>query len=49
MFRDGARGQSLAEYSLIVTLIVLSAVAALSLFETQISDILSAIAQQIDD
>jgi Flp pilus assembly pilin Flp len=44
----GARGQSLAEYALIVALIVIVALVALSFFGTQINDILSAIAQQIN-
>jgi hypothetical protein len=41
-------GQSLAEYALIVSGIVLVAVVALAFFSTQISDILSAIAAQIN-
>lgn len=44
--RDGA-GQSLAEYALIVALIVIVALVALTFFGTQINDILSAIADQI--
>jgi Flp pilus assembly pilin Flp len=41
-------GQSLAEYALIVALIVIVALVALTFFGTQINDILSAIADQID-
>lgn len=41
------KGQSLAEYALIVTLIVLVALVALTFFGSQIDDILSLIAQQI--
>lgn len=41
-------GQSLAEYALIVSGIVVVAVIALGVFGTQISDILSAIAIQIN-
>lgn len=41
-------GQSLAEYALIVTLIVIVAMVALTFFGTQISDILSVIADQIN-
>ena len=41
-------GQSLAEYALIVALIVIVALVALSLFGTQINDILSIIADQIN-
>jgi Flp pilus assembly pilin Flp len=41
-------GQSLAEYALIVALIVIVALVALTFFGTQIDDILSAIAQQIN-
>ena len=41
------RGQSLAEYALIVSLIVIVALVALTFFGTQISDILSFIAEQI--
>ena len=44
--REG--GQSLAEYALIVTLIVIVALVALTLFGTQINDILSLIANQIN-
>ena len=42
------RGQSLAEYALIVALIVIVALVALSLFGTQINDILSIIADTIN-
>ena len=42
------RGQSLAEYALIVALIVLVALAALTLFGSQINDILSIIADTIN-
>jgi Flp pilus assembly pilin Flp len=42
-----AAGQSIAEYALILSLIVLVAVAALTLFGSQIDTILSAIADQI--
>ncbi len=45
---EQARGQSLAEYVLIVALIVIVALVALGFFGTQINDILSAIAQQIN-
>lgn len=41
-------GQSLAEYVLIVALIVIVALIALTFFGTQINDILSAISQQIN-
>lgn len=41
-------GQSLAEYALIVALIVIVALVALTLFGTQINDILSIIANQIN-
>ena len=41
-------GQSLAEYALIVALIVIVALVALTFFGTQISDILSLIAKQIN-
>jgi len=41
-------GQSLAEYALIVALIVIVALVALTFFGTQIDDILSAIADQIN-
>lgn len=43
-----SRGQSLAEYALIVALIVIVALVALTLFGTQINDILSIIANQIN-
>jgi len=46
--RTGARGQSLAEYALIVALIVIVALIALTLFGSQINDILSLIAHQIN-
>jgi Flp pilus assembly pilin Flp len=42
------RGQSLAEYALIVSLIVIVALVALTFFGTQINDILSIIADTID-
>lgn len=42
------RGQSLAEYALIVALIVIVALVALSLFGTQINDILSIISDTIN-
>ena len=41
-------GQSLAEYALIVALIVIVALVALSFFGTQINDILSIIADTIN-
>jgi len=41
-------GQSLAEYALIVALIVIVAMVALTFFGTQISDILSLIADTIN-
>jgi Flp pilus assembly pilin Flp len=41
-------GQALAEYVLIVTLIVLVALVALSFFGTQLSDILSIVADTIN-
>jgi Flp pilus assembly pilin Flp len=44
----GGRGQSLAEYALIVTLIVIVALVSLTLFGTQINDILSVIADTIN-
>ncbi len=44
----GPAGQSLAEYVLIVALIVIVALVALTFFGTQINDILSAISQQIN-
>jgi Flp pilus assembly pilin Flp len=43
-----SRGQSLAEYALIVALIVIVALVALAFFGTQINDILSIIANQIN-
>jgi Flp pilus assembly pilin Flp len=45
--RERDAGQSLAEYALIVTLIVIVALVALTFFGTQINDILSIIADQI--
>ena len=45
---DTSRGQSLAEYALIVALIVIVALVALTFFGTQINDILSIIADQIN-
>ena len=45
---DVGTGQSLAEYALIVALIVIVALVALTLFGTQINDILSIIADQIN-
>jgi Flp pilus assembly pilin Flp len=47
--KGAERGQSLAEYALIVSGIVVVAVVALAFFGTQISDILSAIAVQINE
>ncbi len=44
----GELGQSLAEYALIVALIVIVAMVALTFFGTQINDILSAIADTIN-
>ena len=44
----GETGQSLAEYALIVTLIVIVAMVALTFFGTQISDILSLIADTVN-
>lgn len=41
-------GQSLAEYALIVALIVIVAMVALTFFGTQINDILSVIADTIN-
>jgi Flp pilus assembly pilin Flp len=41
-------GQSLAEYALIVALIVIVALVALTFFGTQINDILSIISNQIN-
>ena len=46
--RSPQSGQSLAEYALIVTLIVIVALVALTLFGSQINDILSMIANQIN-
>jgi Flp pilus assembly pilin Flp len=46
--RRRTQGQSLAEYALIVALIVIVALVALTLFGTQINDILSMIANQIN-
>ena len=46
--RSRANGQSLAEYALIVALIVIVALVALTFFGTQINDILSVIANQIN-
>ncbi len=43
-----SRGQSLAEYALIVTLIVIVALVALTFFGSQIQDVLSIIAEQIN-
>jgi Flp pilus assembly pilin Flp len=43
-----SRGQALAEYVLIVGLIVVVALVALSFFGTQLSDILSTIADTIN-
>ena len=43
------RGQSVAEYALIVSLIVIVALVALAFFGTQISDVLSIIAEQINE
>jgi Flp pilus assembly pilin Flp len=48
MERRASSGQSLAEYALIVALIVIVALVALSFFGTQISDILSIIADQLN-
>lgn len=42
------RGQSLAEYALIVALIVIVALVALTMFGTQINDILSMISDTIN-
>ena len=47
-WRRQVRGQSLAEYALIVSLIVITALVALTFFGTQINDILSIIADQIN-
>lgn len=46
--RSRDSGQSLAEYALIVALIVIVALVALTLFGAQINDILSMIANQIN-
>jgi len=46
--RNRQHGQSLAEYALIVSLIVIVALVALTFFGTQINDILSIIADQIN-
>ena len=46
--RSRQSGQSLAEYALIVALIVIVALVALTLFGSQINDILSVIANQIN-
>ena len=46
--RGGQHGQSLAEYALIVALIVIVALVALTFFGTQINDVLSIIADQIN-
>jgi Flp pilus assembly pilin Flp len=46
--RRVARGQSLAEYALIVALIVIVALVALTFFGDQINDILSSIADTIN-
>jgi Flp pilus assembly pilin Flp len=43
-----SRGQALAEYVLIVGLIVIVALVALSFFGTQLSDILATIADMIN-
>ena len=48
MHRSREDGQSLAEYALIVALIVIVAIVALTLFGSQINDILSMIANQIN-
>lgn len=45
--RSRAAGQSLAEYALIVALIVIVALVALTFFGTQVNDILSMIANQL--
>jgi Flp pilus assembly pilin Flp len=42
------RGPRLVEYGLIVTLIVLVAIIALTLFETQIAEVLWAIAREME-
>jgi Flp pilus assembly pilin Flp len=46
--RERAAGQSLAEYALIVALIVIVALVALTFFGTQINDVLSVIADTIN-
>ena len=46
--RAERRGQSLAEYALIVALIVIVALVALTFFGSQIDDILSMISNQIN-
>jgi Flp pilus assembly pilin Flp len=46
--RSAKRGQSLAEYALIVALIVIAALVALTFFGTQIDDVLSTIAHEIN-
>jgi Flp pilus assembly pilin Flp len=46
--RTRAAGQSLAEYALIVALIVIVALVALTFFGTQINDVLSVIADTIN-
>ena len=46
--RVAGNGQSLAEYALIVALIIIVALVALTFFGTQINDILSLIANQIN-
>ena len=45
---DSQSGQSLAEYALIVALVVIVALVALTFFGTQINDILSVIADTIN-
>lgn len=44
----GQRGQGLVEYILILALIAIVALVALSFFGTQLSDLLSAISDQIN-
>jgi len=44
----GARGQGLVEYILILSLIAIVALVALSFFGSQLSDLLSTIASQIN-
>jgi Flp pilus assembly pilin Flp len=46
--RSGAAGQGLVEYILILSLIAIVALVALSFFGTQLSDLLSTIASQIN-